>query len=140
MNLHSERGSASIEAVIIVPAVGLVIALLILAGRITIADQTVHAAAAEAARTATLARTPDDAHTRATQAARDTLTSQNTTCAAIDLEVDTSEFSRPLGTPASVTVTVTCQLPLSDLTLPGIGGIKTITATASSPLDPYRGR
>ena len=140
MNLRSERGSASIEAVIIVPAVGLVIALLILAGRITIADQTVHAAAAEAARTATLARTPDDAHTRANQAARATLTSQNTTCAATEIAVDTSGFGRPLGTAASVTVTVTCEIPLSDLTLPGIGGSKTITATASSPLDPYRGR
>ncbi len=140
MNLRSERGSASIEAVIIVPAVGLVIALLILAGRITIADQTVHAAAAEAARTSTLARTPDDAHTRANHAARATLTSQNTTCAATEITVDTSGFSRPLGTPASVTVTVTCHIPLTDLTLPGISGTKTITATANSPLDPYRGR
>ena len=137
---RNERGSASVEAVIIVPAIGLFIALLIFAGRVTLAHQTVNAAAAEAARTATIARTPTDADTRARQAAQAMLTEQNTVCAGTEISIDTSGFARPIGTPAQVTVTVTCHTQLADLTLPGVGGTLTITSTASSPLDPFRGR
>ena len=92
--------------------------LLIFAGRVTLAHQTVNAAAAEAARTATIARTPTDADTRARQAAQAMLTEQNTVCAGTEISIDTSGFARPIGTPAQVTVTVTCYTQLADLTQP----------------------
>ena len=60
-----ERGSATIEAVIIVPAFMLFIALIIAAGRVQMARQSVDAAAAEAARAASISRTAAEAHTRA---------------------------------------------------------------------------
>jgi hypothetical protein len=35
---------------------------------------------------------------------------------------------------------VTCTVNLSDLSIPGVPGARTITATASSPVDAYRER
>jgi len=45
-----------------------------------------------------------------------------------------------VGTPAKISATVTCDVNLSDLFLPGVPGSKAITATMSSPLDTYRER
>ena len=42
--------------------------------------------------------------------------------------------------PASVSVSVTCQTPLQDLLIPGLGGSRTLSARAVSPLDTYRER
>ena len=53
---------------------------------------------------------------------------------------DTTGFARPVGTPATITATVSCLVRLSDLAMPGLGGSRTVTATASSPLDTYRER
>jgi hypothetical protein len=39
-----------------------------------------------------------------------------------------------------VTATVTCKVEVADLAIPGLPGTRTITATASSPVDAYRER
>ena len=57
---RDERGSATVETVIGVPAFLLLIGLLVLGGRIAIASQVVQAAASDAARAASLARTVTD--------------------------------------------------------------------------------
>lgn len=57
-------------------------------------------------------------------------------CAGHQVTVDTGGFGLPVGTPA----TVSCTVPLADLGVPGLPGERTITATAHSPLDTYRGR
>ena len=49
-------------------------------------------------------------------------------------------FAVQAGTPATVSATVSCTVPLSDLALPGLPGAHTITATFTSPLDVYRQR
>jgi hypothetical protein len=55
--------------------------------------------------------------------------------------VDTTGFSVPVGEPAQVSATVTCAVRLSDLTaVPGMPGSRALTATFTSPLDPYRAR
>jgi len=90
-----------IEAVIGVPAFMLFVALIVFAGRVAIAHQGVQSAAADAARSASIARTQGGAQTAGT---------------------------------------VTCDVNLSDLFLPGVPGSKAITATMSSPLDTYRER
>ena len=41
---------------------------------------------------------------------------------------------------AQVTATVTCKVDVADLAIPGLPGTRTITATASSPVDAYRER
>jgi Flp pilus assembly protein TadG len=138
-HLDSERGSAVIEAVIGVPAFMLFVLLIVFAGRVAIAHQGVQSAAADAARSASIARTQGGAQTAGDIAAATSLANQHVNCTATTVSVDTTGFASPVGTPATITATVTCHVNLSDL-LPGAPGTKAITATMSSPLDTYRAR
>ena len=134
-----ERGSAVIEAVIGVPAFMLFVALIIFAGRVAIAHQGVQSAAADAARSASIARTQGAAQIAGDTAAATGLANQHVNCAVSTVSVDTTGFASPVGTPATINATVTCHVNLSDL-LPGVPGTKAITATMSSPIDTYRER
>ena len=134
-----DRGSAALELVIIAPGLLLVLAVLIFAGRVAIAQQAVDSAAADAARSASIARTQGQAQASAEAAASASLTNQTTRCVSTAVTVDTSGFATPVGTPASVGATVTCQVDLAGL-LPGLPGSMSITATVRSPLDTYRER
>jgi Flp pilus assembly protein TadG len=135
-----ERGSAVIEAVVGVPAFMLFVLLIIAGGRLAIAQQAVEAAAADAARAASIARTPEQARRDGESGATATLTNQGLHCRSQQVQVDVGGFAAPVGTPARVTATVTCVADLSDLALPGLPGSRTITATLSSPIDTYRER
>lgn len=134
-----DRGSSVVEVVILAPALGLFLALIIAGGRVALAHQAVEASAAEAARAASIARTQGRAGADARTAATSSLASQSTRCVSTSVSVDTSGFATPVGTPASVSATVTCQVDLAGL-LPGLPGSMTITATMRSPLDTYRER
>ena len=118
----------------------LFVLLIIFAGRLAIAQQAVEAAAADAARSASIARTQARPERSGESGATATLTNQGLRCAVTAGQVDTSGFAAPVGTPARVTATVTCVVDLSDLALPGVPGSRTITATMSSPIDTYRER
>lgn len=135
-----ERGSEAIEAAIGVPAFLLFIALIIGAGRFAIAHQAIDAAAAEAARAASIARTQSQAASSATAGATASLANQQLQCTSKSVTVDVAAFASPPGTPASVSATVSCTVNLSDVTVPGLPGNRTITSTMSSPLDTYRER
>ena len=135
----SERGSSVVEVVILAPALGLFLALIIAGGRVAVAHQAVEASAAEAARATSIARTQGQAQASAEAAASASLTNQTTRCVSTAVTVDTSGFATPVGTPASVGATVTCQVDLAGL-LPGLPGSMNITATVRSPLDTYRER
>jgi len=139
-HLDPERGSAVIEAAIGIPAFMLFVGLIIFAGRVAIAHQGVQSAAADAARSASIARTQDVAQTAGNTAATTSLANQHVNCVTTTVSVDTSGFASPVGTPAKINATVTCHVNLSDLSLPGVPGSKTITATMFSPLDTYRER
>ena len=136
---RDERGSAVIETVICVPAFMLFVFLILIGGRLAIAQQAVEAAAAEAARTASISRTQGDAHARAATGARSSLDAQGLRCASTRVDVDTAGFAAPVGTPATVTATVACAIDVSDLPLPGLRAY-TLTSTMSSPIDSYRER
>ena len=140
MRRRPETGSAAIEAAVGLPAFMLLIALVILAGRLSIATQAVQASASEAARVASIARTQGAASSAASAAAAASLANQNLNCARSAVTLDTTGFEAPVGTPAQVTATVRCVLNVGDLSLPGIPGTKTVTGTASSPIDTYRER
>ncbi len=135
---RDEHGSAVVEAAIGVPAFGLFVALIILAGRMSMAHQAVESAANDAARAASIARTQAAAQTGATSSARTSLVNQKVNCRAISVSLDTGALAKPAGTPGMVTATVTCRVNLADLSLPGVPGAKTVTATVSSPIDTYR--
>ena len=118
----------------------LFVALIIFAGRMAIAHQAVESAANEAARAASIARDRGAARNDATTSARTSLTNQKVNCRSIGVTVNTGDFDQPVGTPGSVSATVTCQVDLADVSVPGAPGTKTVTATVSSPLDTFRER
>jgi len=134
------RGSASVETAVLAPALLLLLGLGVLAGRVGTAGAAVDAAAGAAARQASLTRTGHHAQATATRAAVESLAEQHLRCQHVTVSTDVSAFAAPPGAPGSVRVTVTCQLALADLALPGLPGTRTLTAHAVSPLDPYRGR
>lgn len=135
-----ERGSASIEAVIVLPAFLLFVSLIIAAGRVQLAHQSVDAAAAEAARAASIARTPHEAQAHATASGQQALANQGLACTRTEVVVDTSGFAVPVGIPAAVSATVVCEVDLAGVAIPGLPGTITIIGTMQSPLDTFRGR
>jgi Flp pilus assembly protein TadG len=137
---YDDRGSASLEAAIAAPAFVLLVGLIIFGGRTAMTHQAVESAAAEAARSASIARSSTEATAGAKQAAKTSLANQDLQCLSIYVSVDTSDFSKPIGEPGQVTVTVECRLDLSDLSVPGVPGSRIISATMTSPLDTWRGR
>jgi len=135
-----ERGSTVVEVVTLAPALGLLVMLVVAGGRTAVAHQATEAAAAEAARAASIARTQDSAQGQAQDAAAQSLADQGLNCVTTGVNVDVSGFASPVGTPASVGATVSCDVPMADLALPGMPGSITISATVRSPLDTYRER
>lgn len=137
---HDERGSAAIEAAIGLPAFLLFLGLIIAGGRLALAHQALQSAAADAARTASIARDAGDANTSAQQEVATSLNNQNLRCRSTQVSVDTSGFRVPAGQAAEVTVTLTCRVDLADLSVPGVPGSRLIRATMSSPIDTWRER
>ncbi len=136
---RDERGSAAVEIALLAPLLGALFLVVVFGGRVALARQTVQTATADAARAASIERTADDAQRAATQIAHATLANQGITCATTTIDVDTRGFKLLPGTPATITVTVSCDLVTADLSLPLPGTIR-VSATNSSELDLYRGR
>lgn len=111
-------------------------------GQYATAEGQVQAAAFAAARDVSLSRASDTVQTirsRAETAARTSLHG-NVDCSTLDIAVDDSGLRTPLGTPGSVSATVTCQVRFHTIRLPGIPNTAAVTETAASPTDPYRQR
>jgi Flp pilus assembly protein TadG len=130
-----ERGSVTTELVIVTPLLLLLLLFVVALGRMAGSRIDINGAASEAARAASIARTPLAAQDAARQIATAALADQHVTCASLDVSTDTTAF-QPGGT---VTVTVRCEVKLGDLTGLRLPSAKTLTATASAPIDRYRG-
>jgi Flp pilus assembly protein TadG len=137
--LRGDSGNAAVEIAPVSLIFVAFLALIAATGRITVAQTAITGAARDAARQASIARTPEAAQAAATQSALATLRSDGLDCDPA-VTINTGGFSVPVGQPAQVTATVTCAVRLSGLLVPGIPGSRTITGTSSSPLDPFRGR
>ncbi|WP_245534542.1 TadE/TadG family type IV pilus assembly protein [Xylanimonas cellulosilytica] len=129
----------SLETAVVAPALLALLALIIIGGRVALAHQAVESAAAEAARSASIARTQGEAGAQAEASAWAALDNEGLHCSSRSVAVDTSGFAAPAGTPASVSATVTCVVNLAGLQVPGVGP-QTITKTMTSALDTYRER
>jgi len=129
-----------LELTILTPAILLLLGLVIVAGRIEIANQAIDGASQAAAREASLARTPQAARAAATRAAAENLAAHNLHCTGVTVSVDTAGFAVAVGTPAQVTARVTCTLDLGDLSVPGVPGSRSLTSQSVSVLDTYRAR
>lgn len=135
-----ERGvSPAIEATLVIPAMVVLVGLVILLARGMIADQTVAAAASQAARAASIERSVASAESAALVALDSSLADAGTSCVERSVSVDASGLSAPIGVPASVRVHLTCRLEVG-VTLPGLPATRTVSATGTSPVDTHRSR
>ena len=134
------RGSATVEITMLIPALLIILGLLIIGGRIWFARTTVNEAANSAARAASLARSAAEAGTAGRTAAEQSLSTKGLRCASTAVEVNTAGFGVPVGTPATVTTSISCRVAYADLFLPRIPGGVDLTATGASALDTYRSR
>lgn len=136
--MRDERGSAAVEAAVGVPAFVLLVGLIIFGGRTATAHSAVESAAADAARSASIARTASEAESDARTAAQASLANQDIHCLNLAVTVDVSDFTKPAGQAGSVAATVECLLDLADLSVPAVPGSRLIKATVNSPLDTWR--
>lgn len=137
---RSERGAAALEFAVIVPALGLLIAVTIGTARIWHAQTVVEQLAGMSARAASLARTPSEARAAAARVVHAQASTRGLTCATLTVEVDVGGFQVPVGQPARVRSRVACSVPLGDLIVPGWPGQWGLDAEATSVLDRYRRR
>ncbi|MDU0294962.1 TadE/TadG family type IV pilus assembly protein [Saccharothrix longispora] len=91
-------------------------------------------AAHQAARAASIERTPTTATTAAHTTATSALAQAGVTCASLSVTTSTTGL-RPSG---SVTVTVSCDVDFGDALILGIPGGRTLSATSAEPVDLWR--
>lgn len=131
---RAERGSISVEVAVLAPAFVFLMLLVVFAGKVSEADGNVERAAAEGARAASLRQHPADATTDAEAAVAGNLAHAGVPCTNLSTVVDTTSFE-PGGT---VTVSVTCHASMADVTLLGVPGTRTFSASATEVIDTYR--
>lgn len=132
--LADERGSVTVELVILTPVFIAFLLLAVAGGTLVSARIDVDGAAAQAARAASLADDPSTAVTSARQTAASALGAQHVTCAHLTVAVDTADFVAG----GSVAVTVTCSVDLSEITGIGLPVATSISDRSASPIDRYR--
>ena len=137
---HS-RGSVSVELAILAPVFLLLIATAIGFGRIAVAANAIDLAAHDAARAASISRTGPAAAGNAQTAAAGVLDQQGLDClGGPQVAPDVSGFARDDLSLVFVSVTITCEVSLTDLALPGLPGSRVLTTTFVSPIDIFRER
>jgi Flp pilus assembly protein TadG len=137
---QADDGNAALELVILAPVLLGLLGLVIAAGRTSIAQGSVDAAARDAARQASISLTPAAAQVTGQASAHAALQGDGLDCTPV-VVINTSAFSSvPPGQPATVTATVSCTVSLANLALPGLPGSARLRASFASPLDIYRSR
>jgi Flp pilus assembly protein TadG len=126
-----EHGVSTIEVVILAPVIILFILILVAFGQLVDGRGAVDGAARDAARAGSIQRSQSVAMDQATQAAAADL---HGTCVGGTLAV--TQTSQGFAPDSLYTVQVTCTI--RGLNSLGMDVRKTITSSATSPLDPYR--
>ena len=132
--MTDQRGSAALELVLVTPLLLLLLIFIVGLGRLASSRGEVDGAARDAARAASIARSPAAAVEEAKAAASATLADRSITCGRLDVAVDTSDF-RPGG---SVTVTIACNVRLEDVASAGFGPSRVLHGEAIAVIDTYR--
>ena len=135
MSGRDERGSLAVEMAIIVPSLLLIFGLIFAYGRAASVNGTLESGTRDAARSATIARSYDEAKQRAEAVVREAIRTLPRSCRD-SVRVTVSRNFEP-GEP--ITVDAQCSYELSDLGLPGAPGDITAQSSFTSMLDPYRG-
>lgn len=132
---RDERGSMAVEMSIIIPSLLLIFGLIYAYGRAAQVNGALESGTRDAARSATIARSYDEAQERARTVVAAAIADLPRSCQqSVRVEV-----SRNFAPDEPVTVDVECTYRLSDLGLPGAPGDITAQSSFTSMLDPFRG-
>jgi hypothetical protein len=135
---RSERGSSSLELVVVVPVFVIAMMLLRLAWVTTAARGDVRFAAAQGARSATMAQSKEVAEARALAAVDDVVKDRNIPCREFNVKV--SGVDGGVRPDSVINVSVTCTADLGGLSLLRLGkSSMDITAKSVAVVDRYRG-
>lgn len=126
---RDDRGSVSVELVILAPVFGLMIAFVVLVGRTQSSRADVEAAAHAAAREITLAREPDAAIVAARTATAERLNVGSPACRSMSWDAHVTSYE--------ATVTIRCEVDLSEAALIPVPGRFEVSATSSEVLDQH---
>ncbi len=131
---HGQRGSLTVELVVLTPVIVLFVLLALGFGRFELAREQVVAAARAAAEAASVVPSAGDAQSAALTAATPIVANQAHSCTQLNVSAETGDFV-PGG---SVRVIVSCQIEFADLLIPGMPGHAEVQAAVSAPIDPFR--
>ncbi len=137
---HLQRGAAAVEFAMLVPVLVLLFGLVVGGARTWLARGAVEQAAAAAARGASQARTPGEAQHAATELARAQAAVGGLRCDRWAVDVEVGALAGAPGIPGEIRATVTCDVPLGDVLVPGWPGSVEVRATSAAVVDRYRGR
>lgn len=125
-----DRGSAAAQLAVLLPVFVMFYGLVTYSGRSATAQASTEGAARWAARTISIARDPSMAVGDAEADAAATLAVGSRTCESMAFGAAVSD--------SEVTVTITCEVDVSELMLLPIPGSRAIEATATEVRDRYR--
>jgi Flp pilus assembly protein TadG len=135
----AQRGSLSVELVIVAPGLVLLLLLVGAAGRVVEGQGGLDGAARDAARAASLAASPPQAEQAAAQAAQADL-GPTSWCRPGSVQAVLAGFpaaGQPTQPGDSVTATVRCDVDMSPFTLLGFHPAVVFTGQAVAPLDAF---
>jgi Flp pilus assembly protein TadG len=131
-SLRDDRGSTSVELVILAPLIGILLLSVVVVGRVQVARADVEGAARSAARQIAIARDPQSAISSAQSGAGTSLDVGSPSCRTMTFTSSITE--------EWVTVTVSCVVDLDDASVLPVPGSMTVTATATEIIDAHRER
>jgi len=131
---RDEVGSAAVELAVLAPVLVILLLLVVMVGRLVLARQAVDAAAADAARAASITDAPGYATAAAQSAAGADLSADGISCSSSSVSVDTAAFYAG----GAVSVSLSCTASFAGLSLLHIPGSATLRSTAAAPVDRYR--
>src|SRR4029077_245431 len=121
-----DRGSASVELVLLTPVFVILLFFVVAAGRLAVSRNEVDGAARDAAREASIWRSAVDANNHGVSRALSDLQRGHVSCRDPEVTIDTTEL-RPGG---KIVAAVRCTVELSDLSGLRIGPSRTLQAQA----------
>lgn len=135
MSRRTERGSVSVELVLLTPVLVGLMVLTVAFGRLQAAKADIEASSRAAARAASMERTAATARAAGQRAALRELTASGYRCDALTVSIETGSFTAD----SAVTASVSCTVRLSDVAGMGIPSSHTLAASFTEPIDRYRG-
>lgn len=129
-----QQGSLTVELVVLTPVIVLFVLVTLAFGRYELAREQVIGAARAAAEAAAVVPSASDAQSAALAAAAPIVEGGAHSCTQLNVVAQTADFF-PGG---SVTVSVSCEIDLADLLIPGVPGHAEVRVAVHAPIDPYR--